>query len=61
MVYPCIFGKNPTTGSQDITQTRKLLKIGSLSATVILKIRSWSPKPNQFFLPCLNDVSMQIW
>ena len=22
MIYPCKFGKNPTTGSQDIVQTR---------------------------------------
>ena len=50
MMHPCKYGNNQTTGSQNIAQRRKLLKIGSFSATVTLKIRSSSPKHIEFFV-----------
>ena len=50
IIYPCNFGKNATTGSKDIVQTRKRHRIFSFSTAVTLKIRSRSPKSNQFFV-----------
>ena len=43
------YGKSPITGSKDIVLTRKCHRGFSFSTAVTLKIKSRSPKCNQFF------------
>ena len=51
MLYPCKSGWNLPTSSWDMVHTSTFgLKFSSLSPTVILKIRSRSPKPQQLFI-----------
>ena len=49
-IYSQKIVKNLTTGSKDIVQTRKCHRIFCFSTAVTLKIRSRSPKSNQFFV-----------
>ena len=49
-IYSWKFGKNPTTSSNYISQTRKCYRIFSFCTAVTLKIRSRSPKSNQSFI-----------
>ena len=59
MMYSCKFDKNLTSGSQDITQIKKWLKIVSFSTNVTLKLGLGYQNLISSF-PCPNDVPMQI-
>ena len=51
LIYLCKVGKNPLTGSWDISQTNALLlKSDNFSPALTLKIRSRSAKLNQYIL-----------